>query len=128
MTPADSTAPLTREHLLLACEWAERGLPTIGGAPRVYDQSYWDCGTACCLHGAAHLAARGTPATYGPQVGDYTDLAPDVRAGVLSVLCSPGGTPALVRRVIAGELVVGADAVVDAGACVQAEDAEEEDE
>lgn len=110
--------PITKEHLLAACNWAD-GLSTPNAlAARKYVQANWSCGTACCIHGAAHIIARGEDTTTGPTTGDYEDLAPGVRDGVLSVLASAGGTPDLVRRVLAGDISVGAGATVGAGAMI----------
>jgi len=58
--------PITSEHLRAAIVWAERAEaepqpPADGVEARHYGQRVWDCGTACCLHGAAHLIARGEP-------------------------------------------------------------------
>lgn len=100
---------LTKEDLLAACDWAERDGYLHG---RMYDQQDWDCGSACCLHGAAHLIAYGEPAKGGPSDDDYGDLRSDIRAGVISVLWSPGGTPELIRRVIAREVVIGEHVVI----------------
>lgn len=102
-------APITSAHLLAALDWAEGRSTPPQLADRAYDQELWDCGTACCIHGAAHLLARGAYATHGPADEDYADLPPTIRDGVVSVLMSRGGTPALVRRVLSGELLIGAN-------------------
>lgn len=104
--------PITSAHLLAALAWAEGACTPAQLAGRSYNQEEWDCGTACCIHGAAHLLARGEPATHRPDLEDYADLPPPIRDGVVSVLKSPGGTPALVRRVLSGAIQIGADVVI----------------
>jgi hypothetical protein len=109
-------AGITREHLVAACAWAAHEREEAALAGREYLQARWDCGTACCIHGAAAILAGREDAKRGPQEDDYTDLPEAIRDGVLSVLYSHGGTPALVRRVLSGELVIGADAQIGVGA------------
>lgn len=98
MTPKAQT-PLTSAHLQVAAEWAIRARKVgkaipIDGAKRKYRQSKWDCGTACCLHGAAHLIARGTPTTYPPDDHkDYADLDLPTYHKVMDILWDPTGTP-----------------------------------
>ncbi len=53
---------VTLDHIRKACEWAIKARgnrrPTpIDGQKRYYDQSVWDCGTACCVWGAANIIA-----------------------------------------------------------------------
>lgn len=50
-------ACVTLEHVRLALEWAERGGGRLDGTSRKYQQCVWDCGTACCVWGAARLIA-----------------------------------------------------------------------
>ncbi len=61
-------AEITVEHIAAAVEWAKGAVEPqpIDGTTRKYVQSSWDCGTSCCIWGAAHLLARGAPATSGP--------------------------------------------------------------
>lgn len=68
------TAPLTADDLRAVLPWAEAGGGEIAGEQREYGQSDWDCGTACCLHGAAHLLARGRPTDDEPDASDYADF------------------------------------------------------
>ncbi len=64
----NSEAEITVEHIAQAVEWAKGAAEPcpIDGTKRRYAQSSWDCGTSCCIWGAAHLLARGTAATSGP--------------------------------------------------------------
>lgn len=83
--------PITKDHLVEACHWAIKArsnqLPTpLDGHARYYDQGTWDCGTACCIHGAAHIIAKGFPAYCRPTYGDYVELPEDVREEVLILL------------------------------------------
>lgn len=113
--------PLTKADLLAACDLAERAIEQpveVNGCTRLYDQREWDCGTACCIHGFASLHAGNGHATEGPQCDDYGDLPGEVRNGVLSVLWSTGGTPALVRRVLSGELEIGKGVKIPPGTVV----------
>ncbi len=52
---------VTLEHIKKACEWAiearGKGRVPIDGKLREYDQCSWDCGTACCIWGAANILA-----------------------------------------------------------------------
>lgn len=118
-----TTIPLTSVHLRQAIRLAEQSaasiaVPVTDGYRRRYDQSVWDCGTICCLHGFANLIGRGEPADHGPMQADYRDLDPVIRDGVLSVLNSSGGTPDLLRRVLDGDIVLG-DSVAIYGPNVQ---------
>lgn len=112
---------ITKEHLLAACDDAERAteapIDTPAG-PRRYCQSLWDCGSACCIHGFARLRAYGKPARGGPNPEDYSDLPDDILDGVLSVLWSQGGTPDLVRRVLSRDIRIGSGARIGRGATI----------
>lgn len=107
---------LTSEHLLEACDWAESGkqldIPEL--AVRSYKQVFWDCGTTCCLHGAASIIAGRGPTDIGPNDADYKDLPDVLRAGVLSVLRSGGGSPDLLRRVLNGDVRLGKGVIIEA--------------
>lgn len=56
---------VTLEHIKKACEWAiearGKGKVTIDGHAREYEQSTWDCGTSCCIWGAANIFAGNDP-------------------------------------------------------------------
>jgi hypothetical protein len=62
---------ITLEHIRKAAEWAKSASePTpIDGVTRRYDQGHWDCGTACCMWGAASIIAGNGPALSGPPEG-----------------------------------------------------------
>ena len=60
---------VTLEHIRQAAEWAKtaRDAPQpIDGFTRQYSQDVWDCGTACCIWGAANILAGNGPADVGP--------------------------------------------------------------
>jgi hypothetical protein len=62
---------ITLDHIRQAAEWAKTAQyqQTIGGLTRNYNQSEgWDCGTSCCIWGAASIIAGNGPATTGPSV------------------------------------------------------------
>jgi hypothetical protein len=62
--------PITLEHVRKAAEWAKNAVETcpLGGTMRRYDQSDdWDCGTKCCMWGAASIIAGCGSATKGPS-------------------------------------------------------------
>ena len=51
---------VTLDHIRRAAEWAIKtgNKPRrIGNKKRAYNQSTWDCGTACCIWGAACILA-----------------------------------------------------------------------
>lgn len=104
---------VTQEHLREACALArlarEEGRAVcVGREERRYDQSVWDCGTACCIHGYAMILARGPHCDRkAPGTGDYDDLPHGMRNGVLSVLGSSNGTPELAERVLDGSIIIG---------------------
>ena len=62
-----------------ACKWAIEHRyygGEIGGFKRVYDQSQWDCGTSCCVWGAAHLIAGFGPTDDGPKHNQFDQKDP----------------------------------------------------
>lgn len=112
---------ITSEHLRAILPWAEQSANApheINGAKRRYNQNEWDCGTSCCMHGAAVLLATGQPATYGPTDDDYRDLSDETRDGVMSLLRSPGGTPELIRRVLDGDITIDRGVRIEPGAWI----------
>jgi len=61
---------ITLADIVHAARWAVSHVDspgTLHGQERMYRQSTWDCGTACCIWGAAHLARLGDPARDGPS-------------------------------------------------------------
>jgi hypothetical protein len=105
-SPTAATAPkpspltITLDHIRQAAEWArdarQRGNnePTqIDGLPvtRRYDQGQWDCGTSCCMWGAAALIAGCNPVTQGPPTEWIGGDA--IRVGVYGLLRSRMTTP-----------------------------------
>lgn len=98
-------APLTSEHLREAAEWAIRARAAgksvpIDGHERSYDQRYWSCGTSCCIHGAAHLLARGRETEFGPSEFDYRDLSTETRRNIINELWD-GISPRAPERILA---------------------------
>jgi len=61
--------PITLDHVRQAAEWAKKAVePTpIDGQVRKYNQGNWDCGTSCCMWGAASIIAGQGPASTGPS-------------------------------------------------------------
>ena len=87
-----------REHVIRAIRWA-MGQEEIG-IDRTYDQSTWDCGTSCCIWGAAHLIATGQP-PFGRPASD--DLGDD-EASRLAVcaMCSADSSPQEILDILEG--------------------------
>jgi carbonic anhydrase/acetyltransferase-like protein (isoleucine patch superfamily) len=108
--------PLTRDDLIVACQLADlaslNGVVKTACGVRGYEQSTWECGTACCIHGFAHISAIGRHTDGGPMHLDYQDLEPSVRDGVLSVLSSSNGTTDLIRRVLTRQVTIGSGAYI----------------
>src|SRR5438105_4922465 len=60
---------ITLDHVRQAAEWAQKasvGPLPIDGLERRYAQGNWDCGTSCCMWGAASIIAGCGPAGQGP--------------------------------------------------------------
>ena len=71
---------ITIDHIKQACEWAKSAKDSpkpIDGLERQYSQGDWDCGTACCIWGAASILSGNGPTKNGPPA-DWaaTDLVP----------------------------------------------------
>jgi len=79
---------ITLDHIRAACEWAITARETpqpIDGLVRKYDQGHWDCGTACCVWGAAHIQAANGKATSGPsKAWSNQSLAHTLIAGLMN--------------------------------------------
>ena len=60
---------ITLKHVAQAVEWAKGAAAPqpIDGLVRKYSQAQWDCGTTCCIWGAASIIAGNGPATCGPS-------------------------------------------------------------
>src|ERR1700723_512218 len=82
---------ITLDHIRQAAEWAQKAkLPTpLDGVTRQYDQSQWDCGTSCCIWGAASILAGNGPATSGPP-DEWTKT--DAHHQIVSALMCSGVT------------------------------------
>ena len=78
---------ITLEHVRQAAEWASKAgrKPTpIDGLTRTYNQSQWDCGTDCCMWGAASILAGCGPAAAGPSIEwSGQDLAHTLVASIM---------------------------------------------
>ncbi len=97
------TAQITREHVLAACEWAIQHRDSageIGGVARRYEQSSWDCGTACCVWGAASLLAGLGPATDGPADGALGDGDGEIAVRLMRLTTT---TPEHIAAALRGE-------------------------
>jgi hypothetical protein len=82
---SDEPKPITLEHIKAACEWAKTAdEPTpIDGGVRKYDQSNWDCGTSCCIWGAASIISANGPAKSGPSAEWAAQSAAHILAAAL---------------------------------------------
>jgi hypothetical protein len=61
---------ITLEHVRKAAEWAKEAKDDpkpIDGLTRLYCQTEWDCGTACCMWGAASIISGNGPAIGPPE-------------------------------------------------------------
>jgi len=61
---------ITLEHVMAGAKWAKEAngeKRPIDGHERSYSQVDWDCGTACCMWGAASLISGNGPAKTGPS-------------------------------------------------------------
>lgn len=77
-----SAPEITIEHIKQACHWAISAASearSIAGYLRAYNQKTWDCGTTCCIWGAAWLAVYGRPylkGVNGPERASWADKSP----------------------------------------------------
>ena len=118
-TDRNPYASITKEHLLKALDWAQEqvdngyGLKPLNGFSAKYDQNEWgaavkpvydseepECGTSCCVHGAAHLLARGFMADGPPHSSDYDFLPENTRVVLRTLMRSYTSKPAEMRYVI----------------------------
>ena len=101
---------ITFGHIRQAAEWAKTAQEpcAIDGEVRKYDQSDWDCGTACCMWGAASLMSGNGPAKTGPDwKWASTDIVHVLIAGLLRLAnTKPEQVTALLDR---GADLTGAD-------------------
>jgi hypothetical protein len=112
--PKPSPSSITLDHIRQAAEWAQqaaaRDVATpIDGLPitRRYNQGHWDCGTSCCMWGAAALIAGCDPVAQGPP-REWTDG--DVkRTAVYGLLRSGTTTPEQMLSLLTGADLTGAD-------------------
>jgi hypothetical protein len=92
---------VTLEHVKAAAEWAKQAkedyMP-IDGLTRRYKQWEWDCGTACCIWGAAHIIAGNGPAG-GPPSNEWAAKSP-AHAVVNGLLCSGQTVPEQVLAIL----------------------------
>lgn len=118
----DPDAKILRKHLEAAIEWAQaskdlqEAVKLNGFAPVAYAQEYWagemgewegkepSCGTAFCVHGAAHLLARGILPGGRPHHEDYSDISPANRDMVVQLMLEPDSTPAQMKAALTADL------------------------
>ena len=93
---------ITLEHVRQAAEWAKQAMDApkpIDGETRKYNQGQWDCGTSCCMWGAASLIA-GAGAASGPPPREWCVDA--IHTAAHGLMCSGTSTPdmmlALLRK------------------------------
>ena len=94
---------ITLDHVRQAAEWArdaDAETKPIDGHVRKYVQNQWDCGTSCCMWGAASLIAGAGAATGPPPAEWRTDA---IHTAAYGLMCSGTSTPQmmldLLRRV-----------------------------
>jgi len=91
---------VTLEHVRQACQWAKTAAaPTpIDGQVRKYDQAKWDCGTSCCIWGAASIIAGNGPATSGPPAEWAKRSA--AHQLTFALMCSSSGDPERIEKAL----------------------------
>jgi Pentapeptide repeats (8 copies) len=92
---------ITLEHVKKAAEWAQTAIDApqvIDGLTRRYNQGTWDCGTSCCIWGAASIIAGNGPSLIGPPNVWGSDLR---RILVAALLNSGRSTPEQVLAILA---------------------------
>jgi hypothetical protein len=104
--------PITLDHIVKGCVWAINARAKmeaiqIDGLSRCYDQGSWDCGTSCCIWGAASIIAGAGVAGVGPT-GEWRGLDLKHRL-VASLLYSKTSTPEQVLAVIGSEKMLNMD-------------------
>jgi hypothetical protein len=85
---------ITLDHIRQAAEWAKTAYDQpkeIDGLTRRYDQGNWDCGTACCMWGAASIVAGNGPAITGPS--DKWAAQSTTHAVAVGLMRSASSTP-----------------------------------
>lgn len=90
---------ITLDHIRAAAEWAKQASKPypIDGLTRQYKQDSWDCGTSCCIWGAASILAGNGPTTTGPE----DDWASDgQRKIIVGLLRSSKSTPEQVLLIL----------------------------
>ena len=96
--------PITLDHIRQAAEWAEKAgvrKRWIGGLERRYNQCIWDCGTSCCIWGAASILAGCGPASAGPpREWSAQSLTHALAASVMN---SKSSTPEQMLKLFADE-------------------------
>lgn len=100
---------VTLDHIAKAAEWAAHAQATceLDGQQRRYDQSQWDCGTSCCIWGAASILAGNGPAKKGPPT-EWLSLDAKHRL-IGALLFSQYTTPERIQDILAREDLTGAD-------------------
>ena len=100
---------ITLDHVRAAAEWAQEATEPkpLDGEIRRYKQTDWDCGTACCMWGAASLIAHQGRATEGPSE-EWANQS-ILHLGCAGVMRSGGGKPEQILALLSGAGLSGAD-------------------
>ena len=96
---------ITLDHIAAACRWAKKAIAeplAIDGLERKYDQSSWDCGTSCCIWGAASIASGNGPAKSGPPPEWVAQSGSHLLAAAL--MNSGSSTPEQIEAVLQADL------------------------
>lgn len=91
---------VTLDHIAAACTWAKDAAKpcAIGSEIRSYNQSGFDCGTTCCIWGAASILAGNGPAKEGPST--VWALQSARHQAVTGLLCSITSTPEQIAALV----------------------------
>ena len=101
---------ITLLEIKKAAEWAKEAgqeAKPIDGLNRQYKQSIWDCGTSCCMWGAASIATGNGPALAGPTL-EWT-MQSLLHVCVAGLLNSRSSTPEQMLELLSSARLSGAD-------------------
>ena len=96
---------ITREQLRQACylaiaSRASGEAVTVKGHHRFYNQRFYECGSACCIHGFAHLLRYGKPFEPGLVRGIESYYMEGIPSRCFDVLKSENGKPETILRIL----------------------------
>jgi hypothetical protein len=99
---------ITLDHIRQAAEWAKTAQEPqpLDGMVRKYHQGDWDCGTSCCMWGAACILAGEGPAASGPP-GEWAKSPIEIAA--VGIMRSGMSTPDQMLALLRGANLSGAD-------------------